>query len=229
MPLPESVLCPTPETLTAWSSGSASAQGRSLLERHLADCADCLTVLSALVTSDSLSAQAQAIAGRYSLETFLGAGAQGEVWVAQDLQLSRQVAVKLLDPELLPSAAGVERLLGEARTLAQITHPRVLRLYDAGLHDEQPFLVTERLSGGTLATWLRETPRSWEDVLRVFIGIADGLSAAHGVGIIHRDLKPSNVLMDERGEPHIADFGLAQQARASGAEPGPAAGTPGYL
>ncbi|MEL6184190.1 MAG: serine/threonine-protein kinase, partial [Myxococcota bacterium] len=150
------------------------------------------------------------LAGRYVLGDRLGAGGAGAVYRAFDLELERQVAIKILLASATPRPPGhqVARLRREARANALLQHPNVVSIFDVG-EDEALFIAMELVDGGSLLEWLRE-PRSREEVLRAFLGAGEGLLAAHRKGIIHRDFKPSNVLVGLDGRARVADFGLAR-------------------
>ena len=144
------------------------------------------------------------IAGRFRLERILGHGGVSEVWLAHDLELERRVAVKLLS-----SARTASRFEREARSVASLSHPNIVGVFDFGEHEGRPYLVLEYVPGGTLDERLSK-PLSDEDVAEIARDIAAGLAHAHERGIVHRDLKPSNVLFDGEGRAKIADFGVAR-------------------
>ena len=167
------------------------------------------------------------IAGRYRLDDLLGRTAMSEVWRAEDLELGRAVAIKLLAPE-----ADTGRFEREARAVAALAHPNITHLYDYGHSEGRPYIVLEYLPGGTLEDRLRErTPLPDGETREIAAGIAAGLAHAHARGIVHRDLKPANVLFDEDGRPKLADFGLAQMAANEGTltEAGTLLGTAAYI
>ncbi len=128
---------------------------------------------------------------------------------AYDAQLDRALAVKLLRCDRGAAAARI-RLLREAQALAKVAHPNVVPVYEAGTRGSDVFIAMEYVRGGTLSSWLTEAPRSWKDIVRVFVDAGRGLEAAHRAGIVHRDFKPENVLIGEDGRPRVADFGLAR-------------------
>lgn len=142
--------------------------------------------------------------GRYMLLESLGVGGMGTVYRAYDPKLRREIALKVLrcHPEQ------TERLLAEARAMAQLSHAALVAVYDAGGDDAGVYIAMELVRGTTLAEWCK-TPRRWDQVVAMFRSIADGIDAAHAVGIVHRDVKPANVLIDGQQRPRIADFGLA--------------------
>lgn len=144
---------------------------------------------------------------RFEIRRRLGAGAMGVVYAAFDPKLQREVALKILN-----SVSPGERdpLLHEAQALARLSHPNVLQVYEVGLFQGAPYIVSELVVGGTLRAWLNEsTPRPALRVLRLLIDAGRGLLAAHQRGLIHRDIKPENVLIGVDERPRVADFGLA--------------------
>ncbi len=145
-------------------------------------------------------------AERYRLLEPLGRGAMSAVWLAEDEELGRRVAVKTLAP-----AADRARFEREARAVAALSHPNICALYDYGEADGKPFMVLEYLPGGSLADLLEhDRPLADEETVRIAAGVAEGLAHAHGRGLVHRDLKPANILFDTERRPKIADFGIAQ-------------------
>src|SRR5690348_6813684 len=154
------------------------------------------------------------IAGRYRLDELLGRGGMSEVWAADDLELGRRVAIKLLAPD-----ADTARFEREARAVASLAHPNVTQLYDYGHDGGRPYMVLEYVPGGTLEERLRSAdrrPLPDEETTAIAAGVAAGLAHAHSRGVVHRDMKPANVLFDEEGRPKIADFGIARMAAGEG-------------
>jgi eukaryotic-like serine/threonine-protein kinase len=167
------------------------------------------------------------IGGRYRLDDVLGRGGMSEVWLAEDLELGRLVAIKLLAPD-----ADNARFEREARAVASLAHPNITQLYDYGEDGGRPYIVLEYLPGGTLEERLRSgTPLSDDETFGIAAGIAAGLAHAHARGVVHRDLKPANVLFDEEGRPKLADFGIARMAAGEGTltEAGTVLGTAAYI
>jgi serine/threonine protein kinase len=140
---------------------------------------------------------------RYELIEQLGAGGMSVVWAARDVDLDREVAVKLSAPELHVW------LLGEARAMARLSHPNVVSVYDVGETEDGLFIAMERIDGGTLGDWLHAARRAWTEILAVFIAAGRGLAEAHRAGLVHRDFKPDNVLVGADGIARVSDFGLA--------------------
>ena len=141
----------------------------------------------------------------FIVEKRLGAGAMGLVYLARDPSLGRPVALKLLAS---PHADGRQRLLREAQAAAQLSHPNVVAVHQAGMWEEQVFLVMEYVDGGTLREWLAAAPRTPQQVLDAFTQAGRGLAAAHALGLVHRDFKPDNVLIGQDGRVRVSDFGL---------------------
>lgn len=145
--------------------------------------------------------------GRYLIRGRLGEGGMGVVYEAFDPELERSVALKVLHPEVgSPSRA---RLMREAQAMAKLSHPNVVQIHDVGTSDNQVFIAMELVHGQTLRSWLKESERSWREILAMFIDAGRGLAAAHAAGLIHRDFKPENVLVGNDGRVRVADFGLA--------------------
>ncbi len=149
------------------------------------------------------------VGGRYQLHDLLGAGGMGRVYAAQDRELGRTVALKLL-PTTATNARDRARLLREAFALARLSHPNVVQIYDAGMHGDEVFISMELVTGTTLRERL-EAELAWTNVLDLFLAAGRGLEAAHGAGLVHRDFKPSNVLVGDDGRVRVADFGLAAE------------------
>ena len=167
------------------------------------------------------------IAGRYRLEELLGRGGMSEVWRAKDLELGRDVAIKLLAPD-----ADTARFEREARAVASLAHPNITQLYDYGEADGRPYIVLEHVPGGTLEDRLGDgKPLPDDEAFAIAAGVAAGLAHAHARGVVHRDLKPANVLFDEEGRPKLADFGIARMAAGEGTltDAGTVLGTASYI
>ena len=164
--------------------------------------------------------------GRYRLEERLGAGAMSEVWAAEDVELGRRVAVKLLARDADPA-----RFDREARAVAALAHPNICQLYDYGEENGRPYMVLEYLGGGTLEDRLAAgEPLPDDETRRIARDLASGLGHAHERGLVHRDLKPANILFDDEGRPKIADFGIARLGGAMTlTETGTLLGTAAYI
>ena len=146
------------------------------------------------------------IAGRYRLDEPLGGGGMSAVWSAEDTELGRPVAVKVLARDADPT-----RFEREARAVAALAHPNVVRVFDFGESEDGPFMVLELLAGGSLEDRLEPgRPLPDAESERIALALAAGLAHAHAAGLVHRDLKPANVLFDDEDRPKIADFGIAR-------------------
>ena len=157
--------------------------------------------------------------GRYTIIGRVGGGSMGIVYRASDPLLRREVALKLVLPEHVHGMEHAEnraRSLGEARALAQLDHPNVVRIYDVGQHEDGLFLAMEFVEGTDVARWRRDQRPPWPRIVAVFIAAGRGLAAAHTAGIIHRDFKPANVLVGPDLCVRVMDFGLAQQVIPEG-------------
>jgi len=148
--------------------------------------------------------------GRYLVLQRLGEGGMGVVYAAYDAELDRKVALKLLRPTKGDSGEGHSRLLREAQAMARVSHPNVIAVHDVGTYRDQVFVAMDLVEGTTLSKWLRQEPRPWREVVRVFVDAGRGLKAAHDAGLVHRDFKPTNVLLGRDGRVFVTDFGLAR-------------------
>jgi protein kinase-like protein len=172
--------------------------------------------------------------GPFELVEVLGAGGMGHVYRARDHRLLRDVALKVLPPDLAHDPARRERLLREARAAGRITHPNVAALHDVHLEGGLPFLVLELCAGRTLRTLAERERITPARAAAIALQIADGLAAAHALGIVHRDLKPENVVVDDADRVKVLDFGLARPGldetpTGSLTEEGAVLGTPAYM
>lgn len=150
--------------------------------------------------------------GRYCVVSLIGEGSFGHVYDALDLELDRRVALKLLHHDRAQSEDDERRFRREAKALARIDHPNVVRVYDAGVEGNRRFLSMELIQGPSFREWMQsDSRRGWAEVLGRLLPAARGLAAAHAAGIVHRDFKPENVLIDEvRDRVVVADFGIAR-------------------
>ncbi len=173
-----------------------------------------------------------ALADRYRVERELGAGGMATVYLAHDLKHERDVAIKVLHPDL-GAALGVERFLSEIRTTARLQHPHILPLLDSGEADGLLYYVMPLVTGETLRARLeRERQLPIADALRIAHDVADALSEAHSKGVVHRDIKPENILL-QSGRAVVADFGIALAVQSAGGQrmtqTGLSLGTPQYM
>jgi serine/threonine-protein kinase len=173
-----------------------------------------------------------ALSGRYEIERELGEGGMATVYLAKDLKHNRPVALKVLKPELA-AVVGAERFLAEIETTANLQHPHILPLFDSGEADKFLYYVMPYIEGETLRDRIdREKQLPVDEALGIATAVANALHTAHDAGIIHRDIKPGNILLS-RGEPLVADFGIALAVGAAGGgrltETGLSIGTPYYM
>ncbi|MBN2195167.1 MAG: protein kinase [Polyangiaceae bacterium] len=176
-----------------------------------------------------------ATVGRYEIVRLLGAGGMGMVYEAIDPLLKRRIALKLLRNRRREDS---ERALGEARALAQITHQNVVTAFDVGQAEDLTYVAMELIAGASLRRQLGIWARPWAQLESVFLQVGHALEAAHAAGLVHCDVKPDNVLVDGRGYPYVADFGLARCFLPEGSSTDPVPetrgsmrwfGTPGYV
>jgi tetratricopeptide (TPR) repeat protein len=236
--------CPTPDQVAAFIQGSGAPAATAAFELHLDACARCRELTSALCRADSAmnahaassshvtrvrsspDAEAAQLApgssiGRYTVLGLLGAGGMGVVYAAYDPELDRKVALKIVHTDVVDAdhrARVQDRLLYEARAMAQLSHPNVVAVHDLGRTGDRVFVAMELVEGQTLKRWLAEEHRGWREIVAAFVAAGQGLAAAHVAGLVHRDFKPANVLVGRDGRVRVTDFGLAQTGvPASGA------------
>ncbi|MEW5938154.1 MAG: protein kinase [Chloroflexota bacterium] len=174
--------------------------------------------------------------GRYHILEQLGEGGMATVYRARDNRLERDVAVKVIRTDQFGSAhlaPMLKRFEREAKSLAKLSHPNIVKVLDYGEHGGAPFLVMEFLPGGTLKEKLAGKSMPWKDSVRLLLPIAQALAYAHGEGIVHRDIKPSNILITQFGEPMLSDFGIAKilqgEKTSDLTATGTGVGTPEYM
>ena len=209
------------------------------VEGHLASCRECRALVAALAADSGgdsnlatvrhdrltgsgageLPRRTLAIGdrvGRYLVLSSLGSGGMGVVFAAYDPQLDRKIALKLLRSGIAVSTRDARtRLRREAQAIAQLSHPNVVSVYDVGTtEDGDLYIAMEFVEGDTLTNWLRKYPRTWREIIEMFLQAARGLWSAHGVGLLHRDFKPDNVLVGGDGRVRVTDFGLARSVLA---------------
>ena len=147
--------------------------------------------------------------GRFLIRRMLGQGAFGTVYLADDPELCRQVAIKVSRPDRFPSADDAERFLEEARSTAGLKHPGIVTVHDVGRENNLCWIVLEYVEGTTLEEEMAAERLPPARAAEIVAEVADALHHAHRQGFYHRDLKPGNILLDGQGKPHVADFGLA--------------------
>ncbi|MCH9015183.1 MAG: serine/threonine protein kinase, partial [Gemmatimonadetes bacterium] len=181
---------------------------------------------------ETLDRLRSALADRYTIERPLGRGGMAIVYLARDLKHERQVAIKILRPELTETL-GVARFLREVTIAANLAHPHIVPLFDSGEADGFLYYVMPYVEGESLRERLNsEKQLSIDDSLRIVREVADALSYAHSHGVVHRDIKPENILL-ESGHAVVADFGIARAITVAGGErltgTGVSLGTPAYM
>ena len=169
--------------------------------------------------------------GRYAVTARIAHGGMATVYLAVDTRLDRQVALKVMHAELARDDDFVRRFIGEAKSVARLSHQNVVAVFDQGADGPFLYLAMEYIPGRTLKELLREHgPFAPAVALDIMTGVLDGLAAAHASGIVHRDVKPENVLLTADGRVKVADFGLARaQAAAGQTRAGLLIGTVAYL
>ncbi len=225
----QAVGCPDPETLARYAESALEPSAAELVRTHLDGCVPCREVLVTLVRSSHPSPGPGGdspwdvplpgtMLGRYRVTGTRGAGGMGVVLSAYDPQLDRQIALKLLRPDASSDTPerSHQRLVREAQLMARVRHPNVVTVHDVVLEGTRVVIAMELVQGQTLRDWLEVKPRSRTEILSVFNAAARGLEAAHAAGVVHRDFKPDNVLVDERGQVLVSDFGLAWSQTAPG-------------
>ncbi len=174
---------------------------------------------------------------QYRIEAGLGEGGMGQVYLALDTRLGRQVAIKILSPDLAEDPSNLQRFLQEARLASSLSHPNIAYIHEIGEADGIHFLAMEYIEGESLKKKIANAPLPTAEVIAIGSQIADALDAAHSKGIVHRDIKPANVMIAPQGRVKILDFGLAklQPSRQEQAEtqvlssPGAVIGTVEYM
>ncbi len=234
--------CPAEDAIAAFVTDELDEGEREAIERHMDACPACEAVVTEMVrvfaasriptrspdtslTPDGdLARDPEQLAtgasiGRYRVLEVVGMGGMGIVYAAEDPELERRVAVKVLRTRGDPHAhADSQRLLREARAMAKLSHPNVIPVHDVGTWNDRVFVAMELVDGWTLKRWLEQHERTWDSVWPVLRAAGRGVAAAHEAGFVHRDLKPDNVLVSKRGRVFVTDFGLARWAEGGTAE-----------
>jgi len=147
--------------------------------------------------------------GHYRIIERIGAGGMGEVYLAEDTELNRKVALKFLPPHLCQDADCRARFKSETQAAARLDHPNIVAVHEVGEYQGRPFFSMQHIEGQSLKEVISDRSVPIDRVLEIGIQVCDGLQAAHEKGITHRDIKPSNILIDSHGRARIVDFGLA--------------------
>jgi serine/threonine protein kinase len=154
--------------------------------------------------------------GRYEIRAKIGEGGMGEVYLARDTQLNREIALKLLTAEVARDQQRLHRFLQEARAASALSHPNVAHIYEIGEVDGSHFIAMEFVEGESLDRKISGRPLPISVLLDIAIQIADALDEAHNKGITHRDIKSSNIVISSRGRVKVLDFGLAKVSVPAG-------------
>jgi eukaryotic-like serine/threonine-protein kinase len=248
------VSCPDDNTLVALIEHALDTVALSAVEAHVDSCESCRNVVAGMAVGsarsfafgtpsraasrDSAEALLDArIEDRYVVRSLLGRGGMGTVYLANDVTLGRDVAIKLHR-----AGTGNDRLHREAIAMAKLAHPNVVTVFEVGTVADRLYVAMELVRGSTLRAWLADHPRSWREVVALLVEVGAGLAAAHAAGLVHRDFKPENVLVGDDGRPRVSDFGLAHLGpeTTSGVVPPPGVdarvtvtgtvlGTPAYM
>src|SRR6266536_3362916 len=148
--------------------------------------------------------------GRYEIRSQIGAGGMGEVYLAQDTELDRKVALKILPADLAANQDRMRRFVQEAKAAAALNHPNIAHIYEIGERDGTNFIAMEFVDGKTLREKIHVEKSELKVLLRHLLQVAEGLAKAHASGIVHRDLKPDNIMITRDGHAKTLDFGLAK-------------------
>lgn len=215
-----------PETQDDLSTLMATVQS---LEQALDDCRSAAAEVAKI--ADSADPPLPQTIGRYEVRGLLGAGGMGKVYLVYDPSLDREAALKLPNVDAVcASLHATQRFLREMRAAARVQHPNVCPIFDVGEHNGAPYVVMAYVKGRSLAELLDQ---SWEPLpaVRLIAKVGRALAAVHAVGLVHRDVKPGNILVDEAGEPYLADFGLARSVQQDDhlTNPGVRVGTPAFM
>jgi len=257
----DSAPCPASSELSDFLKGRASPDRAAWIAEHLNLCSRCESSLQALEkdadplltglsgssllhgqATDPIPPHLMELAksargarptrlGRFEFLEEIGSGSYATVWKAQDIQLGRTVAIKMLRTNRMAGPDELERFHREARSFAQLSHPGIVTLYEIGQDEGQTYLVEEYIEGVTLAGRMAEAPVPVRDSAEILARVCEALQVAHQKGVIHRDLKPSNILLTREGRPLLTDFGLAkfEGEEKPVTQDGQVLGTPAYM
>src|ERR1700746_837997 len=163
-----------------------------------------------LLTDNRAGASVGKLIGHYRIESLIGIGGMGEVYLARDERLGRKAALKLLPDSLTTDVKQLSRFKNEARTASALNHPNILTVYEIGAEGNVQFIATEFIEGITLRAALASGRMSADRALDIAAQIASALAAAHDAGVVHRDIKPENIMLRPDGYVKVLDFGIAK-------------------
>src|SRR5437660_469353 len=163
-----------------------------------------------LLTDDRAGASVGELIGHYRIESLIGIGGMGEVYLARDERLGRKVALKLLPERLTADETQLSRFKTEARSASALNHPNILTVYEIGVEGNRQFIATEFIEGITLRASLAPGRMNLHDALEIAVQVASALAAAHETGVVHRDMKPENIMLRPDGYAKMLDFGIAK-------------------
>src|SRR5437762_13498405 len=163
-----------------------------------------------LLTNDRAGDLVGQLIGHYRIESLLGVGGMGEVYLARDERLGRKVALKFLPERLTADETQLSRFKTEARSASALNHPNILTVYEIGAEGNRQFIATEFIEGMTLRASLARERMNLHNALEIGVQVASALAAAHETGVVHRDIKPENIMLRPDGYAKVLDFGIAK-------------------
>src|SRR6478735_1458352 len=163
-----------------------------------------------LVTNDKAGALVGKLIGHYQIESLIGIGGMGEVYLARDERLGRKAALKLLPDNLTIDEAQLSRFKNEARSASALNHPNILTVYEIGAEGDRQFIAMEFIEGVTLRASITSGRIKPHAALEIAVQVASALAAAHAAGVVHRDIKPENIMLRPDGYVKVLDFGIAK-------------------